>query len=84
MADVTVEIMFYSAGFRRVRNAGRVRSMLVSEAGRVVSRCGGMAHYRAFTATGFGYGPRPAVSVFTHARNRVEAALARRVLGAAL
>ena len=84
MADVTVEIKFDSSGFQQVLNSGPVRSMLVSEAGRVVSRCGGMAHYRAFTATGFCYGPRPAVSVFTHARNRVEAALARRVLGAAL
>lgn len=84
MADVKVEIKFNSAGFQQLLNSGPVRSMLVSEAGRVVSRCGGMAHYRTFTATGFGYGPRPAVSVFTHAKNRVEAAIARKVLGTAL
>ena len=84
MADVTVEIKFDSSGFQQVLNSGPVRSMLVSEAGRVMSRCGGMAHYRVFKATRFEHGPRPAVSVFTHAKSRDEAALARRVLGAAL
>jgi hypothetical protein len=84
VADVQVDIKFNSAGFQQVLNSGAVKSMLVAEGGRVVSRCGGLAHCRAFTATGFGHGPRPAVSVFTHAKNRVEAAVARKVLGSAL
>lgn len=84
MADVSVELEFKSDGFQQILNSSGMRSMLASEAGRVVSRCGGMAHYRPFTATKFGYGPRPAVSVFTHAKTRVGAAIARRVLGGAL
>lgn len=84
MADVQVELEFDSGGFQQILNSGSMRSMLVAEAGRVVSRCGGMAHYRPFAATGFSYGPRPAVSVFTHAKTRAGAAIARKVLGSAL
>ena len=84
MADVTVRIEFNSDGFQQVLNSAGVRGMLVSYAGGVMSRMNGMAHYRTFTATGFDYGPRPAVAVWTHATNRFAAAVARRNLGGAL
>lgn len=84
MADVTVRIEFDNGGFQQVLNSRGVRGMLVSYAGGVVSRMYGMAHYRTFTATGFGYGPRPAVLVWTHAANRFAAAVARKNLGGAL
>lgn len=84
MADVGVEIKFNNSGFQTILNSGPVRSMLAAEAGRVVSRTGGMAHYSTFTATRYGFGPRPAVSIFTHAKTRVESAVARKVLESAL
>ena len=84
MAEVEVGLKFNSAGFQSILNSGPVRSMLAAEAGRVVSRCGGMAHYRMYTTVGMQHGPRPAVAVFTHVKTRVESAVARKVLASAL
>lgn len=84
MAEVTFRMEFDSSGFQQILNSGGTRKALLDYADGVVARSRGMAHRRMFAATMFKFGARPAVSVWTHAQSRMEAALARRVLGAAL
>ena len=66
MADARVEIRYLPDGFQQVLNSSGTRAMLHDYASRAVGAMGGFGYERSFTATGFGQGPRPAVSVFAH------------------
>lgn len=85
MAEVTMELTFDSGGFQQVLNSSGTRHLLESHADRIVARMGGLGYKRSFTATGFGYGPRPAVSVFsTKSNNPLTAYAARKRLEGAM
>ena len=66
MADVTFEIVHKPDGWQEVLNGSGTRSLLHMHASDVVGRMGGFGYERGFTATGFAFGPRPAVTVFAH------------------
>lgn len=85
MADVSIELEFKPEGFQQVLNSGGTKALLDTHASGVVARMGGFPCYkRAFTATMFGFGPRPAVAVHTRAKTAKQAAAARKRLEGAM
>ena len=85
MADVTFELTFLPGGFQQVLNSGGTKALLHQHASQVVGRMGGFGYERSFTASGFGHGPRPAVTVFAHKYpDPVRQALANRMLEGAM
>ncbi|MBQ9004901.1 MAG: hypothetical protein IJ092_00860 [Atopobiaceae bacterium] len=85
MADVTFELTFDSGGFQQVLNSAGTRRLLDSHADTVVAKMGGLAYKRSFSATSYGYGPRPAVAVFsTKSNNPLTAYVARKRLEGAM
>lgn len=85
MADVTFELTHLPSGWQQVLNGSGTRTLLHMHASQVVGRMGGFGYERSFTATGFGYGPRPAVTVFAHRYpDPIRQAIANRMLGGAM
>lgn len=85
MADVSFEMTHLPDGWQQVLNSGGTVALLHSHASQVVGRMGGFGYERSFAATRFGFGPRPAVTVFAHKYpDPIRQAIANRMLEGAM